>query len=138
MMNIEEKRHWLEPGEKPALPYVIEFMDGRRGEAENPDYLMDLITGEYFSDVDDPNTYYLLCVKTLRDIAAGPLAMAGIRATVYDGVGPFYDSAISRYKDEVEEEGEIEFVNPDDPVILDGWDPWTVVASLIKAGYIKV
>jgi len=53
-------------------------------------------------------------------------------------VGPFYDSAISRYKDEVEEEGELAFVNPDDPVILDGWDPWTVVASLIMAGYIRL
>ncbi|GIM48417.1 hypothetical protein DNHGIG_39660 [Collibacillus ludicampi] len=138
MVNIEERRHWLEDGQEPTLPYYIEFADGRRGEAVNPSRLMDLIIHEYFSDVDDPHTFYLLGVKCLRDIAAGPLAMMGVRATVYDGVGPFYDTAISRYKDEVDEEGELEFQNPDEPVILDGWDPWTVVASLIKAGYIKV
>jgi len=137
-VNIEERRHWLEPGQEPRMPYYIVFADGRRGEAANPSRLMDLIIHEFFSDVLDPHTFCLLCVLRLRDIAAGPLAMQGIRARVYDGVGPVYDSAISRYKDEEEEAGELAFVNPDDPVILDGWDSWTVVASLIRAGYIKL
>lgn len=137
-MKLEEKRRFLQEGEEPTLPFVVELANGQRGEAITPLHLMDLIIHEYFSDCDDIHTLYLLGVKTLRDIAASTLSMNGIRATVYDGAGPFYDNAISRFKDEVGEEEELEFSNPEDPVILDGWDAWTVVASLTKAGYIKV
>jgi len=70
-VNIEERRHWLEPGQEPRMPYYIVFADGRRGEAANPSRLMDLIIHEFFSDVTDPHTFYLLGVLRLRDIAAG-------------------------------------------------------------------
>lgn len=137
-MKIEEKRHFLDDGQQPTLPFVVEFIDGKRGEAISPLHLMDLIVHEYFSDCGDVQTFYILGTDYLRKFAASVLAVEGIRATVYDGLGPFYDNAVSRHPDEIEEEGELEFSNPEDPVILDSWDPWTVVASLIKTGYIKV
>lgn len=142
-IDLERDRvHWLDPSQEPTWPYYVEFADGRRGEALTPHYLMELIIHEGFAELywgtDDgeTQTFYLLGVKILRDIASGALAMEGIRATVYDGVGPFYDPVISRHPDDEDEE--LEFENMDDPIILDGWDPWTVTASLIRAGYIRV
>lgn len=46
MVKIEERRHWLEPGQEPTMPYYVEFADGRRGEAANPARLMDLVIHE--------------------------------------------------------------------------------------------
>jgi len=138
MPHIEDKRRFLNIDDQPTMPFVVEFADGQRGEAINSLYLMDLITGEYFADIDEVQTYYLVGVKTLRDLAASTFAATGVRALVYDGVGPFYDNGISRYKDEQEEEREKLFTNSDHPIILDGYDPWTVVASLIRAGYMKL
>lgn len=138
MGNLEEKRRFLNAGQEPSLPFVVEFFDGRIGEAIDPLYLMDLIIHPDFSDIDEVETMYLLGVKTLRDVAATTLAMQGIRAVVYDGLGPIYDNGVPRYEDEELESSELEFKNPDNPVILDGWDPWTVVASLIKVRYIKI
>lgn len=137
-MKLEEKRHWLELGQEPTLPFVIEYFDGRRGEALTPLHLLDLLIHEYFSDIDDIGTIYFMGVKTLRDVAGSFLAMNQIRARVYDGVGPVYDNGVERYKDEEKEQGEISFLNEEEPVNLDGWDAWTVVSSLIQAGYIKV
>jgi hypothetical protein len=74
----------------------------------------------------------------LRDVAGQTLPMNAVRATVYSGVGPFFDNKISRHPDEVEEEGQIEFENEDDPIILDFWDEWTTMASLVRCGYLKL
>ncbi len=137
MTILETKRHYLEDGQEPTLPFLIEFMDGKRGEAISPLYLMDLIIHPDFSDVDDIETLYLLTVKKLRDIAGTTFSTNRVHTRVYDGIGPFYGNQLSRHEDEVKEEKEIEFVN-DEPIILDGWDSWTAVASLIKSGYIKL
>lgn len=137
-MKVQDKRRFMEASEKPSMPFFIEFADGRRGEAMTPLHLLDLVVHEKFSDVDDIETLYLLSVKKLKDLAASEFAMDQKRAVVYDALGPMYDNAISRNEEEVKEEKELAFNNHQTPVILDGFDPWTVVASLIKSGYIKV
>ncbi|EGL18636.1 MULTISPECIES: hypothetical protein [unclassified Paenibacillus] len=133
--KLLNKRRFLEENEEPSFPFVVEFRDGRRGEAINPLYLMDLIIEEHFSDCEDVHTLYLLGTNVLRDLAASEFSMDRVRATVYSS-SVIYDNLIANYEDAVGEE--LDFVNRDSPVILDSWDAWTVVASLIKAGYLKI
>ncbi|MBE3518740.1 MAG: hypothetical protein IMW97_00350 [Firmicutes bacterium] len=54
-------------------------------------------------------------------------------ATVHDP--RCHDPVISRKPDEEEE---AEFVNKDEPVIIDGYNWWTAVAEMIRLGYIRL
>lgn len=136
--RLENKRRFLDVDQKATLPFVVEFKDGRRGEAVSPRYLMDLVFHEYFSDIDEIETLYLVPVKILTDLAGTNLAIQGVRAIVYDGLGPVFDNAIIRNEEEVPEATQMEFQNMDNPVLLDGWDPWTAIASMVRVGNLKI
>lgn len=136
--KLVEMRRWLASNDTPTGIYYFELYTGERGEADSPLCIFDLIINKDYSDCDDRKTQIIMLGLFLRDVAAKHLASQGIRATVYDGVGPFFDNAMSRYPDDLEELGEVEFSNQDKPIILDFWDEWTVISSLIKCGYLKL
>lgn len=127
---------WLEEGETPTLPYYVEFADGRRAEAATPHQLMNILIHPEFTQVREfSDLYHYFTLKRLHTLAAVELPLDGIRATVYDALGPFYDPMISRKPDEEEN---AEFVNKDEPVIIDGYNWWTAVAEMIRLGYIRL
>ena len=136
--DLRQRRQWLDVNQTPTLPFYLEFPDGRRGEAKNPLFLLDLVLDPYLSDVEDVETLHLVTIQRLRDIASQVFASQGKRAVVYDAMGPVFDNTINRYPDEAKEASEVEFDNIDQPIILDGFDPWTAIASLVRAGYMDL
>jgi hypothetical protein len=128
------KRRFLQKGEQPTMDFVIEFPDGTIGEAASPFYLCDLIFHPDYTSCDDPRTWFVLSGQRLRDIAT-ELGMERLRVTVYDALGAFYDNVISRFH---HAQADLEIENPNQPIILDGYDPWTSIASLIRCGYIRL
>lgn len=136
--RLIDMRNWLDQDQQPTRTYYFELHSGQRGESDSPLTLFDLLCDPYYSDCDDRTTQIVLLGQMLRDISSQTLSFQKIRATVYSGLGPFYDNMISRFPDEVAEAGQLQFDNPDDPVILDFWDEWTTMASLIKCGYLKL
>ena len=136
--RLVDMRRWLDPAKTPTMNYYFELYTGERGESDSPLCLFDLLVEPEYSDCDDRATHLIMLGRFARDGAVRHLAAQKIRATVFDGMGPFYDPAVSRFQDEMEEEGELEFTNPDDPLILDFWDEWTLMASLIRSGYLRL
>ncbi|WP_078593666.1 hypothetical protein [Evansella clarkii] len=135
MKPIEQKRRMLHAGQDPVLDYVVRFPDGEIGEAATPFYLCDLIFHRDFTDCEDPVTWFILVSGHLKSLALSG-AMEEERVIVYDAKGRFFDNSISKQAD-IEKE-ELSFVNRDNPVVLDGYDPWTAIGSLIREGYIEV
>lgn len=133
-----ETRKWLADGEKASKLYYFKLYTGERGEADSPLSLFDLLVDPAYSDCDDRATHLIMLGKFLKDVAAFHLAPRGIRAVVYDGVGKLFDNSMSRYEDEKEEAHDIEFINMDSPVLLDFWDEYTVLTSLIRCGYLQL
>lgn len=128
---------WLEKGAVATANYYIELPDGRRGESNSPLALFDLLIDPAYSDCDDRQTHLIMLGIFARNVSV-QLAAQGVRTTVYDGAGPFYDPAVSRFTDEMEEEGQLEFENPNDPYIIDFWDEWTLIASMIRCRYLRL
>lgn len=138
MDKLTNMRRWLEEGEEATKLYYFELYTGERGESDSALCLFDLLCEPSYSDCDDRATHIMMLGKLLKDVAAKDLSMNGIRSTVYSGLGPFYDNKISRFPDEQEEEVELNFDNENDPLILDFWDEWTTMASLVKCGYLRL
>lgn len=132
--HISQCRRWLQHNEEPTMPYVVRLYDGTIGEAISPFYLCDLIFHENYTDCDQPETWFLIMGRKLRRIASSIFAMNQIRVTVYDAKGKFYDNLLSH----PENADYLEYENRDSPFILDGFNPWTAIVSLIQAGYIQL
>jgi hypothetical protein len=132
---IQTKRRWLQPDETPTMDFVIEMPDGSVGEAESPFYLCDLLFHPNYTDCDDPRTWFILQGQRLRDIAS-QLSMERLRVTVFDAKGAFFDNTISRFSDNSKRELVIE--NPNTPKILDGFNPFTAIKSLVEIEYIRL
>lgn len=135
---LTDTRRWLSANEKPSKLYYFKLYTGERGEADSPLALFDLLVDSAYSDCDDRATHLLMLGSFLKDVAAYHLAPKKIRAVVYDGVGLLFDNARPRFKDEREEQAENEFDNMDSPILLDFWDEYTVMTSLIRCGYLQL
>jgi len=133
--SILTKRRWLQAGEEATMDFVVELPDGSVGEACSPFYLCDLLIHPNYTDCDDPRTWFILQGQRLRDIAS-QLTMERLRVTVYDAKGAFFDNTISRFTDQSKNELAIE--NPNSPLILDSFNPYTAIASLINIRYIRL
>jgi len=136
--SLNEMRRWLEPGEHPTMMYYFKIYTGERGEADSPLALFDLLVHPAYSDCDDRATHLIMLGEFLRDVAAFHLGSNRMRAIVLDGVGPLFDNALPRFQDEREELKDIEFENYDSPFLLDFWDEFTVITSLIRCGYMQL
>lgn len=132
-----DKRQWLNVDDQPTLTYYFELKDGRRGQSETALQIFDLLAHPNYSDIDERETQIMVLATMLIDIAAAEFSVEGIRAKVYSGLGLFYDNTRKIYEDEIEEEGAVRFTNSP-VVVLDFWNEWTCIASLIKAGYLKL
>lgn len=130
------QRRWLND-ENPTMRYYIELADGRRGESDTALQLCDLVINQDYSDCEDRETQIMLLGKKMKDVAAFTLATEGVRAQVFSGVGLFFDNGVAVREDEIKESSSVTLFNRE-PVILDFWDEWTVIASLIKIGYLKL
>ncbi|MBB5172453.1 hypothetical protein [Texcoconibacillus texcoconensis] len=106
------------------------------GEAKTPFYLCDLIFHEDFTDCEDPVTWYVLMINRLRDFAA-TASMNQERVLIYDAKGLVYDTA-TPYSDEDRDDDELSIVNYNNPKVIDAYDPWTAIASLIKERFIHI
>jgi hypothetical protein len=137
MTKLVDLRKWLAADESPSMRYVIELYDGSKGEAETALTLFDLLCDQAYSDTDDRESQIIELAQKLKDVAAYDLGAMAIRAQVYSGVGLFFDNGDGKHQDDREETAGIVFKNTD-PVILDFWDEWTTIASLIKCGYLKL
>lgn len=135
MTTLESKRRYLSPDETASMPFLIEFQDGKRAEASSPLYVMDILVHNDFSDVNEIETLYLLCAQKLRDIAGQDLALEGVKAKVFDAAGLLFDNT-KEMKNEEKEYADIEF--QDETIVLDAFDPWTTVASILKTGLVKM
>ncbi len=135
--QIDMSSRWLEKGAAAKGTYYIELQDGRRGEANSPLALYDLLVDPDYSECDDRQTHLIMLGLFARNVSV-QLAAQAVRTTVYDGVGPFYDPAVLRFPDEKEEREALDFVNSDRPYIIDFWDEWTLMASLIRCGYLRL
>lgn len=134
-LKLQEKRQFLKEDDlAPTMPFYVEFNDGRRGEAKTPLALMDLIIDPNYSDIDDPETAAMVTLNFARDLAAS-FALELRRAVVYDALGPFFDTGIPRFEDEVNEEVIFE---EGEPVIIDAFDNWTLVKSMVDNGIIRL
>lgn len=132
--RLETRRRWLEPGIEPSMPFYVEFPDGRRGEAALPIDLMDMIIAPDFSDISDVETLFGVGTSFLRDLAARHFSFHGVHCTVYDAIGPVFDNSIALREEQNEE---VLFIDQE-PIPLDSFDAWTIVASLIEAGYLRL
>lgn len=137
MVRLVDQRKWLAPDEAPSKRYVIELFDGTRGEAETALTLFDLLCDPAYSDEDDRESQIMELARKLKDVAAYDLSAMGFRAQVWSGVGVWFDNGSPVHRDEVEEAAAIQFANSD-PIVLDFWDEWTAMASLISCGYLKL
>jgi hypothetical protein len=131
---IDKLRHWLPHDEEPTLPYVVLMPDGKLGEAASPFYLCDLIFHPNFTDCDNPSNWFILMLTRLREIALTHFTLNGIRVSIYDSLGLFYDNLLG-YTDHSDE---LEYENRENPVVIDAYSPFTAITSLVKAGYIQV
>ncbi len=134
LQDINQKRRILQVDETPTMDFVVEFPDGTVGEAISPFYLCDLIFHPHYTDCDDPRTWFIITGQRLRDIAS-QLAMERLRVTVYDAKGKFFDNTISRFTDS---KSELIIENPNTPLILDSFNPYTAISSLINIKYIRL
>jgi len=131
------QRQWLRDDQEPTMRYYIELPDGRRGEANTALQLFDLIVDPHYSDTDEQDIQLYMLGKKMKDIASFVLASEGVRAQVLSGVGILFDNAAAEREDEIQEAAGIRFKN-NEPVILDFWNEWTTIASLIKIGYLDL
>jgi hypothetical protein len=137
MVNLIEQSNWLGEDQTANMRYVIELYDGRRGQADTALSLFDLLCAPDYSDCDDRVTQIMLLCSKLKDVAAYDLSTREIRTQVFSGMGLFFDNGAPKHQDETEEAGAIRFTN-EQPLILDAWDEWTTMASLIQCGYLKL
>ncbi|MFD0591008.1 hypothetical protein ACFQZE_23720 [Paenibacillus sp. GCM10027627] len=137
-MKFIDTRNWIEKNGTAQRPYYFQLYSGQIGESDTPIGLFDLLCDPAYSDCDDRTTQIIMLGRLLRDVAGQTLAAESVHARVYSGSGPFFDNRISRHPDEIEEEGSIEFYNENEPVLLDFWDEWTTMASLVKCGYLNL
>lgn len=132
-----DQRYWLDYNEEPTLTYYFELKDGRRGQSDTALQIFDLLAHPNYSDIDDRETQIMVLATMLKDIAAAEFSVEGIRSKVYSGVGLFYDNTQKIFDDEKQEEGAVRFTNQP-VVVLDFWNEWTCIASLVKAGYLNL
>ncbi|MBU9723270.1 MULTISPECIES: hypothetical protein [Bacillaceae] len=137
MNSIQLKRRFIETTQDPVLDYVVKLPNGEIGEAATPFYLCDLIFHNDYTDCEDPATWFMLIMDYLRNMALSS-SMDQQRVTVYDAKGIFYDGLLSNQNSLESGSEDLNFINRDNPIILDGYDPYTAIASLIKHGYIQL
>ncbi|MFC5401784.1 hypothetical protein [Cohnella soli] len=137
MEKLIDQRRWIAQGETPSKRYVVELFEGSRGESDMALTLFDLLCDSTYSDTEDRESQIFELAKKLKDVASHDLGSMGIRAQVYSGVGLFFDNGTWQHADEAEEAAAVKFTNKE-PVILDFWDEWTTMASLINCGYLKL
>lgn len=118
--RLETRRRFLAAGETPSMPFVIDFLNGVKGEAVSPLYLLDLLIDPAFSDIDDPETIHVVMFSFLKDIARVRLS-SDRKTVIVHANGVLYDSG----------EGS-------EDMVLDSFDAWTVVASLVRSGCIRL
>lgn len=137
-MNFQiDKRNWLRDTEEPTKNYYFELQDGRRGESDTAIQLFDLLANPHYADTDDRVTQIMMLGAMSKDIAVAHFAIRGIRAKVYSGVGLFYDNGQQVYEDEQSEAQAVKFTD-DDIAILDFWNEWTCIASMIRNGFMTL
>ncbi|MGP3788222.1 hypothetical protein [Paenibacillus sp. 1A_MP2] len=132
-----DNRNWLREPEEPKRTYYFELRDGRRGESDTALQLFDLLANQYYSDTDDRITQIMMLGAMCKDIAVSDFAIRGLRAKVYSGVGLFYDNGQPVYADEMKETQAVKFIN-DKVSVLDFWNEWTCIATMIKSGYLSL
>ncbi|MFD2328837.1 hypothetical protein ACFSR7_06190 [Cohnella sp. GCM10020058] len=136
--QLIDSRNWLDPQAEPTKQYYIKLYDGSRGQADTALHLFDLICDPTYSECEDRQSHLMMLAQKLKDVAAFDLSAMGFRAQVHSGVGVFYDNGVQALPDEIEEAAAVKFENQDDPIILDFWNEWTTMASLITCGYLKL
>lgn len=135
--KLVEMRNWVVPGQQPTALYYFKLKNGQVGESESPLCLFDLLIDENYSDCDDRQTQIIMLGLFAKQVSV-QMAAEGIRTIVYDGAGPFFDAAVSRHLDEIDESEELFFQNKEDPYVIDFLDEWTLISSLIRCGYLKL
>ncbi len=125
--NYEENLRFVPDTEDPTRDFYIMDEQGRRFETNDPVMLLDVVTGEFYADCDDYPTQGFLLQRALKNLAL-ELSMTGVYAQLYDASGLIFDANFPG----------AEWQNPNEPVLLDGWDAETTLLGLIRAGKFKV
>lgn len=125
--DYDENLRFVPEDEEPTRDFVIVDDRGQRFESDDPHCLFDIVCERGFFDCRDYPTLAFMLLKRLKTQALN-LSMQGVYAQVYDANGLIFDAMAPT----------AEFENPNDPVILDGWDAHTTLISLIQTGQYKV
>lgn len=132
--KLLERRRFVVSLEDAKMPFVIQYQSGVFGEALDPVALCDFLFDWDFSNTPVEH-WKMLLVASLRRIAF-EYAVEGKRVILYDDLGYEFDNVLDHPKDHPFPIDKITMNNFDDPYIIDGFDPWTAIASLIRIGYI--
>ncbi|MCD8509140.1 MAG: hypothetical protein LRY73_04140 [Bacillus sp. (in: Bacteria)] len=121
--------------EDAVMPFVVGFKGGKLVEARNPVILCELIFGGNFkkSGVE----MWELMINSSLSIIRFEYASRGERIKIFDKDGLIYDNVFDS-EDELFSLKGLTFNNFHDPYIIDAYDPWTAIASLIRINYISL
>lgn len=133
----DSEKDWnlIDSLEDATMPFAIGFQDNKLVEARNPVILCELIFGGNFkkSNVE----MWEMLINSSLSIIGFEYASRGERIKVFDKDGLIYDNVFDS-EDNVFSLKGLTFNNFHDPHIIDAYDPWTAIASLIRIGYITL
>lgn len=129
------RRRFISSLKHAEMPFVIRFKSGVYGEALDPVALCDFLFDWDFSNKPVEH-WKMLLTASLRRIAF-EYAVEGKRVILYDERGYHFDNVLDHDENHPFPLDGIVFTNFDTPYIIDGFDPCTAIASLIRIGYIQ-
>lgn len=119
---LSHKYRRLFPGQEPTMDFYVMDQDGTITEAIDPLYLGVAATGNWIDDCDFETTLIIGMEKMSNE--SKNLVLQGVYSKVYSAVGLLYDPHFKG----------AEWMNPDDPILLDAFGMYTVLQGYVKSG----